>query len=122
MNINYSLNRPSIAMKGSKLVPISEYTGVILKLTSGDKKKIAELQKQRAGLELDILKLVKLRDKKGNSDSLQFYYDDQIDRISNIIKGLENSIKAIKLNRFKKQQEKLLKTSVATQNKIDIQG
>ena len=40
MNINFNNNIP---MMGKKLIPLSEYKGVILKLTPTDKSKIAEL-------------------------------------------------------------------------------
>lgn len=87
-----------------KLVPLSQYKGTILKLTDADKREIAKYQKRLADLELDLYKLNQLW-KRSSGVKEAFYYIDKIQNISDKIESIKASIRAIKLNRLKIQEE-----------------
>lgn len=107
MNINFNNNIP---MMGKKLIPLSEYKGVILKLTPTDKSKIAELTQKKSILDLELYKLIQAkRNKKTLSDSEEFYYDCKIDKLEGFIADCDKLIQEIKTNRLNKQKEKLKK-------------
>ena len=95
-------------MKAKKLIPLSEYKGVVLKLTAGDKKKIAEIQAYRATLETDLYKLLDFfrRKKISPDDSIM------IDKLSAHINSCDREIATIKQERLNKQ--------IAKMNKLDV--
>lgn len=109
VNLN-SQNQYSVSMQAKKLVPLSEYKGVVLKLTAGDKKKIAEIQAYKASLETDLYKLLDFfrRKKISPDDSIR------IDKLMAHIDSCDNDIAAIKRQRLDKQIAKI--------NKLDIKA
>ena len=102
MNIT-SLN--SINFNG-KLIPKSEYKGVILKLTPAEKKKIEAYEKQITEYTLEDMKLINLLKKHRKNENLQNYYGEQSNIIEFRIQQLLAAIAEIKANRLQKQIEK----------------
>ncbi len=102
MNIA-SLN--SINFNG-KLIPKSEYKGVILKLTPAEKKKIEAYEKQITEYTLEDMKLINLLKKHRKNENLHDYYGEQSDIIEFRIQQLRAEIAKIKANRLQKQIEK----------------
>lgn len=105
MNIS-SIN--NISFNG-KLIPKSEYKGVILKLTPADKKKIAEYQKKISDYTLEDMKLLDLLKKCKNEEKLIEYYTEKSDQIEFYIDQLKDAIAEIKAERMKKQLAKAKK-------------
>lgn len=101
-------NQYPVAM-GAK-IPLSEYKGVILKLTAGDKKKIAELQKDRTSAEIELYKLLEFFKRNKISPD----YSIRIDKLSVHIDSCNREIAAIKRQRLDKQ--------IAKMNKLDIKA
>ncbi len=110
MNIS-SIN--SMSFNG-KLIPKSEYKGVILKLTPADKKKIAEYNKKITEYTLEDMKLIDLMKKCKNDDKLVEYYTDQSGLLEFFIDQLKKAIAEIKATRLKKQLEKAKKLDKTT--------
>ena len=99
------INQNTITFKAK--VPLSEYKGVILKLTDGDKAKIEKLMSQKSLLELQLNSVEKMLSKKKKmieSNGLFSIYG----KIQAEISDLENQIRQIKIDR-KTQQTKELK-------------
>ena len=87
-------------------IPLSEYRGVILKLTPKDKKKIAELGSKKADLELELHSIERLLEKKKTIiESSSLFY--RREKILGEISTLEQMIKDIKISRLEKQKAKL---------------
>lgn len=84
-----------------KLVPLSEYKGIILELTEQDKKEIDKIKTEIAKLTLDLSKLEGILAK--TYDNSRFYYLDQIGNIEYEIEQKRDEIKKIKQNRLKIQ-------------------
>lgn len=87
------------------LVPASKYKGPILKLTAKEKKKICELTKTKAELELE---LIKIRDRLSKNTKLiseeHQWLSVRLFKIETLITQLENAIKEIKIHRLKIQK------------------
>ena len=98
MNISPTTNQTFTA-----LVPKSEYKGVILKLTKKDEEKIAKLISQKSEYIFELNAIERLLEKKKTIiESSGLFH-----RRSNIeshIRNIDEQIKAIKINRFEKQQ------------------
>lgn len=89
------------AKPSRKLVPLSEYKGIILELTEQDKKEIDKIKTEIAKLTLDLSKLEGILAK--TYDNSRFYYLDQIGNIEYEIEQKRDEIKKIKQNRLKIQ-------------------
>ena len=104
--MNISFSAPQTTFTAKKLVPLSQYKGPVLKLTKGDKEKIAALEDSIASLEIELYKLSKYQRKKISekqkfmSDSAQMHLDAEISL-------LRQEIQDIKMNRLNKQRAKL---------------
>ncbi len=85
-----------------KLVPISEYKGIILELTQQDKEDIDKIKTEIAKLTLDLSKLEGILAK--TYDNSRFYYLDQIGDIEYEIEQKKDKIKQIKQNRLNIQK------------------
>lgn len=99
-NITFSANR--------KLIPLSQYKGVILKLTRQDKEKIAIYEKKIAEFIIECVKLTNLL-KKYAHHPIYEYYDNQIFHLECCIQDLRAAIAKIKADRMKKQMAKARK-------------
>lgn len=89
---------------GRNLKPLSGYDGKLLKLTKGDKTKIAGYESQIAQYECDILDL---RKKITLGMILQTdYWQRKIDLYQFRIDSLRELIREIKINRFNRQKSK----------------
>ena len=99
-NFNFSSNR--------KLVPLSEYKGIILKLTKSDKATISKLESKIAELELEIHSLEKIDNKIKIACGKKLYYENRLNQLEIWIKFLREKIRNIKIARLKKQKIKAL--------------
>ena len=105
MNINLtSTNNP---FKG--LIPKKNYTGVVLKLTPNDKKKIDEFSKKRAMLQNELDKLLNMQTRIPNHNHWKEanWCADKIMRLEVDIETLGSLIREVKINRLNKQKEKI---------------
>ncbi len=100
-NITFGANR--------KLVPLSEYKGVILKLTSQDKEKISIYEKKIAEITIECIKLKNLVKKCTHNHYLYEYYSNRISYLEWCIRDLRTAIFEIKANRMKKQTAEVRK-------------
>ncbi len=113
--------------KGGKLVPKSDYKGLILKLTPKDKKRISELEKAKGQIDLERIKLYNLILESASTtrcggNSVQSYasdyYSDKLGGLDVEIGKINEAIKQIKIDRFNKQKARLAKKNGG----FDIQG
>ena len=87
------------------LVPKKSYKGPLLNLTDADKTKIAALQENINQMELELYDLSRIYDhKKLPSEKLDYIWGKQ-ERLNITIIRLKEDIKAIKMNRIKKQRK-----------------
>lgn len=113
------------------LKPLGEYKGPILKLTKGDKEKIAKYEKQIAQLDIERMKLHDYARLRGNAvthvknftveEYSSNYFADQLFSLDAKIDSLKDMIKQIKMNRLEKQKAKLAKKAQNAGN-LDING
>ena len=87
----------------SSLKRLCEYQGPILKLTPKDRGKILLLNKEIAGIEIDMYKLGEYLKNCKNLGS-RIYYNDQMLYLQSKIDILQKEIKDIKTERFLKQK------------------
>ena len=87
-------------------VPLSEYKGIILKLTEEDKTKIAELMSEKSNLLIQLTAVEKKLDKnktiEGSAGLFQIF-----NKIEYRIREIEDAIKQIKIDRKNKQIKEL---------------
>lgn len=100
-NITFGANR--------KLIPLSQYKGVILKLTSQDKEKIAVYEKKIAEITIECIKLKNLVKKCTHNHDLHEYYSNRISYLEWCIRDLRAAIFEIKADRMKKQTAEVRK-------------
>lgn len=84
-------------------VPLSEYKGVILKLTKKDNEKIAKLIEQRTLLEFELSFINKMLEKKKTIIGSSTMFNRKI-KLEAFINDITNQIKEIKINRLNKQK------------------
>lgn len=84
-------------------VPLSEYKGVILKLTKKDKEKIAKLIEERTLLEFELSFIDKMLDKKKTIIGCSSLANRKF-KLEAFIDDITNQIKEIKINRLNKQK------------------
>lgn len=109
--VNYSFNsafqaKPqakAIYVKGQRLIPRAEYKGPILKLTEGDKKKIANLRNEIANLELEHLSLAEYYYNNLEAMHRRDNYDNAFFNIKNQIETLKSEIEEIHKARLQEQ-------------------
>ena len=109
--VNYSFNSAfqaksqakAIYIKGQKLIPRAEYKGPILKLTEGDKKKIANLRNEIANLELEHLSLAEYYYNNLEAMHRRDNYDNAFFNIKNQIEALKSEIEEIHKARLQEQ-------------------
>lgn len=109
MQVNFNNQNTNPVAMGTK-IPLSEYKGVILKLTAGDKKKIAEIQKDRTNTEIELYKLLNFFKRNKICPD----YSIRIDKLSAHINSCNREIAAIKRQRLEKQ--------IAKMNKLDVKA
>lgn len=87
-------------------VPLSEYKGVILKLTEEEKIKIADLMNKKSML---IMELTSIEDKLNKEKTVLGSRGlfDIYDKLNYQIKNLDKEIKQIKINRKNQQIKEL---------------
>lgn len=108
-NFTPSFQSNSIIINGKKYIPLSEYKGPKLKLTSKEQSKINVLRQNITNLELEHLKLA---ESYQNNEDLMFKRDCQDNAfliLRSKIETLKNEIKKITTNRYKIQLEKMAK-------------
>ena len=102
------LIKPISAPNFQKRVPLSEYRGVILKLTEQEKLQISKLMSEKSLLEIQLAEVDKMLLKKKTiiaSNPLNALYT----KIEAEIKELEKRIRQIKIDRKNAQTESLSK-------------
>ena len=85
-----------------KLVPLSEYKGILLELTEHDKKDIDKIKTEISKLTIDLSKLEGILAK--TRDNSRFYYLEQIGKLEYAIEQKIDEIKEIKQNRLNIQK------------------
>jgi len=115
--MNITTNQRPVSYTG--FIPLSDYKGVILKLTSKDKAKIELLQKEKAQyiLEQDKLRCINASSKH-MSEGMSIYMCDNILKLETKIEDINNEIRRIKANRLAKQKARSEKRA----SKLDIES
>lgn len=113
------------------LKPLGEYKGPILKLTKGDKEKIAKYEKQIAQLDIERMKLCDYSGSRGKGvnhvknftveEYSSDYFHEQLLKLDDAIDLLQKMVKQIKMNRLEKQKARLAKKAQKAGN-LDING
>lgn len=91
--------------KGRNLKPLSEYSGVILRLTDKEKKEISELRAAIARLECDLYDLHKNVKTRMPQTKLNYFWN-KIIVCEGKIDTLKATIREIMVNRLNKQKAK----------------
>lgn len=91
--------------KGRNLKPLSEYSGVILRLTAKEKKEISDLKAAIARLECDLYDLHKNVKTRMPQTKLNYFWN-KIIVCEGRIDTLKATIREIMVNRLNKQKAK----------------
>ena len=91
--------------KGRNLKPLSEYSGVILRLTAKEKKEISDLKAAIARLECDLYDLHKNVKTRMPQTKLNYFWN-KIIVCEGKIDTLKATIREIMVNRLNKQKAK----------------
>ena len=94
-------------MNTKNLIPLSQYNGVILKLTAKDKKQIEQMRKQIVQLETDICTFNKKINAPKTTRKEKEIFDIKRLETENSIDLIKEKIKEIKIQRLNTQKEKL---------------
>ena len=90
--------------QAKNLIPLSEYKGTILKLTTKDKEQIAKLTKKKAEYELELMKVSRHLEKYTKSITKEWKYFSMVEfNLMGKISIIEDMIKEIKTNRLATQ-------------------
>lgn len=101
-NSTYPSFRSNIFVNGKKFIPQTELDKMIFKLTKDDMRKIVNLRKMIADLNLKKQRLDECFKAKYRGINKYYYFAEELEKIDDEIYALQVSIDTIKFDRYKK--------------------
>lgn len=92
-----------IIKKGKKLIPLAEFKGPILKLTTHDKQEIDLLENQLHELDLEYVTILRYVSTKRNINHLLDFYRGKLLDIKTSMSQIKKQIHNIKIARYQEQ-------------------